>query len=102
LYPEHISELYELVGLGTPGELLYQPVKFGEEGGQIYVEVHPDLYHRIRNLEAYGLAQAKRAGVAQQIDRARLRAAVREHSGIPVNVTRAAIGSIAQNGALPR
>ena len=96
LYPEHIAELYELVQLGTPGELLYQPVKFGEDGGQIYVEVHRDIYHRIRDLEAYALAQAKRAGVAQQIDRARLRAAVREHTGIPVNVTRHFVGTMAQ------
>ncbi len=102
LYPEHIAELYDLVKPGMPGELLYQPVKFGEEGGQIYVEVHRDLYHRIRNLEAYALAQAKRAGVAEQIDRARLRTAVRERSGVPVNVTRTAIGRMAQSGTPQR
>jgi L,D-transpeptidase ErfK/SrfK len=88
LYPEHIAELYTLVQPGTPGELIYQPVKFGEDGGQIYVQVHRDLYHRIRNLEAYALTQAKRAGIADRVDRQRLRAAVGEQNGIPTNVTR--------------
>jgi len=90
LYPEHIEELYALVEPGTPGEMIYAPVKFGEEGGQIYVQVHRDIYRRFRNLEAHALNEARKAGVADRIDRARLRAAVREQNGIPVDVTRPA------------
>jgi L,D-transpeptidase ErfK/SrfK len=88
LYPEHIPELYRLVRRGEPGEFVYQPVKFGEEAGHIYVQVHPDLYKRIRNLEAHAFAQARRSGLAARIDPARLRAAVREQNGIPVDITR--------------
>jgi L,D-transpeptidase ErfK/SrfK len=88
LYPEHIAELYALVRPGTPGELIYQPVKFGEDGGQIFVQVHRDFYKRIPNLEKYAFAQARQAGITVRIDRERLRAAVRERTGLPVNVTR--------------
>ncbi len=88
LYPEHIPELYRLVRPGMPGELVYQPVKFGQEAGQVYVEVHRDLYKRFRNLEAHAFAEARQAGVASCVDAERLRAAVREQNGLPVNVTR--------------
>ncbi len=88
LYPEDIGELYESVRVGTPGEILYQPVKLGEDRGRIYVEVHPDIYRRIPNLARFALEEVRRAGVADRVDPARLRSAVREKSGMPVDVTR--------------
>lgn len=89
LYPEHIPELFRLVRIGTPGELIYQPVKVGEDAGQIFVEIHADLYRKIPDLEHYALGQVQRAGVAARVDRQLLRAAVKEQSGVPTNVTRA-------------
>ena len=89
LYPEDIAQLYALVRIGTPGELVYRPVKFGHDDGQIYVEVHPDLYKRIHNLEAHAWNEARKLGISARIDAGRLRTAVREQRGIVVNVTRA-------------
>ena len=88
LYPEDIEELYPMVKAGFPGELLYQPVKVGEEDGQIYVEVHDDVYGRVPNMDTYAWRVVQKAGVAARVDRERVRAAVREKRGIPVNVTR--------------
>ena len=88
LYPEDIGELYESVRIGTPGEILYQPVKLGEDGGRIYVEVHPDIYRRVPNLGRVALEEAGRAGVADRIDLTLLQIAVRAKSGMPVDVTR--------------
>jgi L,D-transpeptidase ErfK/SrfK len=88
LYPEDIGELYESVRIGTAGEILYQPVKLGEDGGRIYVEVHPDIYRRIPNLARLALEEARRAGIADRVDLTLLRTAVRAKSGIPVDVTR--------------
>ena len=88
LYPEDISELYRLVRRGAVGELVYQPIKFGESDGQIYVEVHEDLYKRIPNLQREARALARRAGLTNRIDFARLRQAVEEKRGVPVVVTR--------------
>jgi len=88
LYPEDIPRLFELVRIGTPGELLYQPVKIGEEDGEIYLEVHPDLYKRIPSLERQALEEVRRAGVAERVDWKLVRDAVREKSGIPVNVSK--------------
>lgn len=88
LYPEDIEVLYPLVDRGAPGELLYQPVKIGEDAGRIYVEVHDDVYRRIRDLERHAFAEVEKAGLATQVDGALLRAAVHQKSGIPVDVTR--------------
>ncbi len=89
LYPEDIEALYPLVRPGMPGELVYQPVKLGEDGGRIYAEVHDDVYRRIPNLERYAFAEAAKAGLRDRVDPELLRAAVRSKSGVPVDVTRA-------------
>jgi len=88
LYPEDIGELYGLVHRGTIGELIYEPIKFGESNGQIYVEVHDDLYRRIPDLQRAALTLARQEGIAKRIDTERLRQAVREKRGVPVPVTR--------------
>lgn len=90
LYPEDLEILYPSVAPGTPGELLYQPVKFGARGTRIFVEVHADVYGRIRDFERYARAEARKAGVDQRIDFGRFLAAVKEKHGIPVDVTKGA------------
>lgn len=88
LYPEDIGELFRLVRRGTVGELVYQPIKLGESDGEIYVEVHEDLYKRVPDLQREALAIAREAGLVNRIDLAQLRQAVDQKRGIPVAVTR--------------
>jgi L,D-transpeptidase ErfK/SrfK len=73
-----------------PGELVYQPVKLGEDGGRVYVEVHDDVYRRIPNFERYALAEVTKAKLTARVDPGLLRAAVRAKSGVPTDVTRGA------------
>ena len=94
LYPEDIGELFQQVHRGTVGELIYEPIKFGESNGQIYVEVHDDLYRRIRDPQGAALALARQAGLMDHIDPERLREAVREKRGIPIAVTRHVVGTM--------
>jgi len=88
LYPEDLEVLYPNVAPGTPGELVYQPVKFGTRDARVYVEVHADVYGRIRDFDRYARAEAKKVGVAERIDAGRFLAAVREKRGIPVDITK--------------
>ncbi len=88
LYPEDIEVLFPLVRAGMPGELVYQPVKLGEEGGRVYVEVHDDVYRRIPDLQRYALAEVRKAKLVARIDPELLHAAVRAKSGVPTDVTR--------------
>jgi L,D-transpeptidase ErfK/SrfK len=43
MYPEHIVELFEMVGPGTPVTIVHQRIKAGWEGNDLYIEVHPNI-----------------------------------------------------------
>ena len=87
LYPEDIPVLYGLVPIGAPVQVVRQPVKVGVSANRVLVEVHEDpeagvdLRHEARSLLA-------RRGLLGRVDEARLEAAVRARSGIPVDVGR--------------
>ncbi|MFP6663989.1 MAG: L,D-transpeptidase family protein [Deltaproteobacteria bacterium] len=88
MYPEDIHELFAMVPHGAKGSLIYQTIKVGRRDGQVFVEVHPDLYglqpgpwrETMRLLDEKGL----RAGV----DEKKLLVAIQEKRGHPVDVTR--------------
>jgi L,D-transpeptidase ErfK/SrfK len=44
LHPDDIRSLFSLVAVGTPGELVYEPVKVALSAGRAYLEAHPDVY----------------------------------------------------------
>jgi len=91
LYPEDIEALYPLVRPGMPGELVYQPVKLGEDGGRVFVEVHDDVYKRIPNFERYAQAELKKAKLGARVDADLFKAAIKAKSGVPTDVTRGAM-----------
>lgn len=86
LYNEDIAILFHEVQIGTPGEFLYQPVKIGERGGEIYVEVHPDIYS-LRNLDDDAQRLLSQKGWTDRIDRARLQQALRDQTGLPMSIS---------------
>jgi L,D-transpeptidase ErfK/SrfK len=88
LYPEDIGELYSLVKPSMRGELVYEPVKVGESDGRVYIEAHDDVYHHFRSLESEAQRVVRAAGVADRVDPALVREAVRARRGVPVDVTR--------------
>jgi len=90
LYPEDIETLYPLVETGTPGEIVYQPVKFGESDGRVYVEVHQDVYQTYPSLESHAFHVLDASGLTSRVDAALLRTAVRAKTGVPTDVTRGA------------
>ncbi|RLA95166.1 MAG: L,D-transpeptidase [Deltaproteobacteria bacterium] len=88
LYPEDIERLFPLVEVGMPVKIVYEPVKFGLERGKVYVEVHPDIYHRCQDLTAHGVDLALSSGLMPYINLPPLLRALKEKEGIPVDVTR--------------
>ena len=45
------KKLFHSVDIGTQGEIIYEPVKIGIHGGNIFVEVHDDIYKKKKNLK---------------------------------------------------
>ncbi len=87
-YPEHIRILYPQVSVGYKLELIYEPIKFGQKGGQIFVEAHPDVYRKIPDYVQFGLDKLAQYPLEKQVDRKKFIMAVTLQNGVPMNVTR--------------
>lgn len=87
LYPEDMEKFFPLIPVGTPGEFLYQPVKIGARGGRIYAEVSPDIYGYVPALYREAVRIVSGLGWAARVDERRLRRAVEEQSGVPLDIT---------------
>ena len=98
LYPEDIEQLFSLIDPGTPATILYQIVKVGVRQEKVYVEVHPDLYHRILDLWVEAVRVITASGLSDRVNSTRLHKAVVEQAGVPVDVTR---GEDSQGDLLP-
>jgi L,D-transpeptidase ErfK/SrfK len=88
LYPEDIEELYSLVKVGTPVEVISEPIKIGFKEGHIFVEVHPDLYNHANDLFLHAAKKLFAARLWEAVDLDLLAQAIEEHEGIPVDITR--------------
>jgi L,D-transpeptidase ErfK/SrfK len=86
LYPEDIEHLFHKVKVGTPGRIIYEPVKFGWRDGALYVEVHEDLYARYPGLWKHAAQQVERLGLTDKVDMKKLEAAVEAQTGVPTYV----------------
>ena len=99
MYPEDIAHLFEAVPVGTPVDVVEQPVKTGWSAGEFYVEVHPDIL-QLDHLEATyqsfpnparGVAERVRAEAGPalaRVDWDAVEAEARARRGVPVKVTR--------------
>ena len=83
LYPEDIERLFSKTPVGTPGEFVYQPVKFGWRGDALYAEVHDDLYGKYPGLWNLASQELQRHNLVGQVDMVKLEKLVEARSGIP-------------------
>jgi len=87
-YPEHIRILYPQVPVGYKLEMIYEPIKFGQKNGQVFVEAHPDVYRRIPDYIQYGFDKLAQYPLEKQVDRKKFTMALTLQNGVPTNVTR--------------
>jgi L,D-transpeptidase ErfK/SrfK len=96
LYPEDIEALFGQVPVGTPVQLVNQPIKVGWLAGALFIEVHPpldedqDKYQDIINAAFNSIADAIAGAGKDQValSGSTIKAAVEEQSGIPVMITK--------------
>ena len=101
LYPEDIVQLFEVVDIGTPVQVVDQSVKVGWSDGALYVEAHPDA-RQADELERTGkIGDVGEGSLADELYRIKTRAgaaqdslnwhlisrALAERTGVPVRVT---------------
>lgn len=89
VYPENMERLFRTVGVRTEGEIVYKPVKLGEsDDGRIFLEVHPDVYDKVKNLEIEAWKIITGSNVNDRVDWEKIMNAIDSRSGIPEDVTR--------------
>ena len=86
LYPEDIDRLFHKTKVGTPGAIVYQPIKFGWRGDALYVEVHTDLYGKYPGLWSLARDLVQKKDLEDSIDWKKLENAVVAQTGIPTYV----------------
>ena len=85
---ENIERFYDEVEIGTPGELVYEPVKVAiANDGKVFLEVDPDIYRKVKKPLDEVVGRINDLQVAAEVDWAKIRRVVQEHAGIAENVT---------------
>lgn len=87
MYPDDIEELYHSVRRGIPVRIIYQPVKVGTLGEAVYVEAHRDYMGKYGDLWEQAVSMLARLGLLERTDKALLRQALRDMTGLPLRVT---------------
>ena len=88
LYPEHIEQLYRETRPGTRVEIIYEPVKVGMRGNIIFLEVHPDVYERMDDMEAHAWSLLQEMGLNGAVDPEAVSRVVAEQKGAPAPVNK--------------
>ena len=86
LYPEHIALLFENVYVNMPVEIVYEPVKIGFQDQNIFMEVHPDIYNRIPDMQAQTLSRLHELDILSSVSFSLVKDALEKQSGLPVRV----------------
>lgn len=86
LYPEHIARLFQEVAMGSPVEIVYEPVKVGFSRGGVFLEVHSDPYGRILDMEEHTRNRLQKLGLWDYISIEEMKVALQERNGVPVRI----------------
>jgi len=86
LYPEHIALLFANVPVNTPVEIVYEPVKIGFHDQNIFMEVHPDIYNRILDMQAHTLSRLHELDILRSVSLLLVKDALEKKSGLPIRV----------------
>jgi len=102
LYPPDIAELYAQAPIGTPVRVVFEPVKLGWVGGELYLEVNPDADESLELDETGKIAAPKKLDLRAQVLRAAGKQAARidwtvveraasRRIGVPSQITKPAV-----------
>jgi L,D-transpeptidase ErfK/SrfK len=81
--PSDMEWLFPRVAAGAAGEVIYEPILLGLVGDEIYLEVHRDVYRRLKTTPgAVVLDMARGAGLDMDIDWARADTVIAARHGV--------------------
>jgi L,D-transpeptidase ErfK/SrfK len=89
LQASNIEQLFEMVQVGTRGELVYRPLLILVEGDEVFLEVHRDIYRRgPHDPLAFVKARAAELGVTNRVDWETAASVIHERAGVARSIAR--------------
>ena len=83
MHPDTIAWLFPRVPVGTVGHIIYEPILLAADAGEVFLEVHPDVYRRLRVAPRdHVRALAAAEGVTELINWAQADAVIAAREGI--------------------
>jgi L,D-transpeptidase ErfK/SrfK len=88
LHPDDVRSLFDKVGVGMRGRIIYEPVLLERAGDSIFLEVHSDAYDKESDPLRKVLAMAQSMGLLDRLDLLLVKEVIRKRDGIARDVTR--------------
>lgn len=86
---DDIAALFGLVMVGSLGEVRYQPLLMADDGGEVFLEAHPDVYSRgPGDAHEFVRALARELGVFDRVDWSAAARVLQQRDGVARAVTR--------------
>lgn len=87
--PKDMENLFKEVEINTTGEIIYKPVKIAvSDEGNIFLEVHRDIYGKIKDLKAETKRLIDQKSVSTKVDWKKVEIVLAEKSGIAEDITK--------------
>ncbi|MCX8111109.1 MAG: L,D-transpeptidase family protein [Syntrophorhabdaceae bacterium] len=88
MLPKHMEIFYPKVNKDIEGEIIYKPVKIAFiDNKKIYLEVHRDIYRKIKNFDDEALKEIERSGLSDKIDWEKAKRVISEKKGVAEDIT---------------
>jgi len=89
VYPERMEELFKLIHVNAPGEIIYHPVKIAvTEDGKILLEAHTDIYNKTKGLAAEAKALIRARKLDNKVDWEKVKRVISRKAGVAEEITR--------------
>ncbi len=86
--PEHMEPFYQKVARDMEGEIIYAPIKATvTEEGRVYLEVHRDVYRKLKDPDAEVRSLLERLNVSNKVSWPRVDAVLKDRAGVAEDVT---------------
>lgn len=84
----NMEKFFQDVEINTTGEIIYNPIKVAISGeGRVFLEVHADIYGKIKDMITETKRLIDEAGVANKVDWQKIGIMLKEKSGIAEDIT---------------
>ncbi len=85
--PENMEKFFAIVEINTTGELIYNPVKVAISDSRIYLEVHRDIYGKLKDLNSETKRIIDEMGLSEKVDTVKMNQVIKEKKGIAEDIS---------------